>query len=78
MAKDYCLRELVTHALQRYFMQLDGESPSNLYAMVLAEIEYPLLATVMQQTKGNQSEAAKILGISRGTLRKKLRTYHLT
>jgi Fis family transcriptional regulator len=43
--------------------------------MVLAEVEVPLLEAVMEYTKGNQSRAAILLGLSRGTLRKKLKIY---
>lgn len=65
----------VQESLQNYFVQLDGQDPTNLYNMVLAEMEAPLLKVVMHYTNGNQSKAAKILGISRGTLRKKLAIY---
>ena len=45
--------------------------------MVLREVERPLLEVVMQQTNGNQSRAAEVLGINRNTLRKKLKLYQL-
>lgn len=67
----------VQKSLQQYFVQLDGEDPVNLYNMVLSEMEIPLLKMVMRFTNGNQSKAAKILRISRGTLRKKLAMYDL-
>lgn len=67
----------VQQSLQNYFAQLDGQDPANLYNMVLAEMEVPLLKVVMRYTNGNQSKAAKILGISRGTLRKKLAIYKI-
>ncbi len=67
----------VQQSLQQYFTRLDGEEPANLYGMVLAEMETPLLKMVMRFSNGNQSKAAKILGISRGTLRKKLAMYDL-
>ena len=50
---------------------------NGLYQMVISETEQPLLETVMLQTRGNQSKAAQILGISRSTLRKKLAQYDL-
>jgi Fis family transcriptional regulator, factor for inversion stimulation protein len=71
------LRTSVRESLQHYFAQLDGQTPANLYGMVLAEVEKPLLEMVLQLTNNNQSKAAKVLGISRGTLRKKMAIYDL-
>jgi Fis family transcriptional regulator len=67
----------VQQSLQSYFEALAGEEPVELYDMVLAEMEIPLLKTIMKFTKRNQSKAAKFLGISRGTLRKKLAMYKI-
>lgn len=69
------LRECVQHAVEKYFIHLDGQPTSDLYNMVLAEVEEPLLNSVMEHVKGNQSKAALLLGLSRGTLRKKLELY---
>lgn len=71
------LREAVEVAMRRYFAHLDGESVTDLYAMVLAEVEAPLLTSVMDYVNGNQTRAAEILGLNRGTLRKKLKQYAL-
>jgi Fis family transcriptional regulator len=71
------LNVCVSNALERYFEQLAGEPPRDLYALVLSEVEPPLLQAVMNYTRGNQSKAADVLGINRGTLRKKLRCYGL-
>lgn len=71
------LRVCVEQALEAYFSRLDGETPKDIYAMVLAEMEAPMLAIVMREAKGNQSLAAAMLGINRGTLRKKLKQYDL-
>ena len=64
-------------ALGNYFANLNGQKPNELYTLVMSEVEAPLFKTVMHYTGGNQSRAAQILGINRGTLRKKLRTYGL-
>lgn len=69
------LRSSVRESLQSYFAQLDGQTPANLYGMVMAEVEKPLIEMVLKLTNGNQSKAAIILGISRGTLRKKMAIY---
>nr|WP_148254178.1 DNA-binding transcriptional regulator Fis [Aidingimonas lacisalsi] len=71
------LREAVDIAMRRYFDHLDGETVTDLYTMVLAEVESPLLARVMEYADGNQTRAAEILGLNRGTLRKKLKYYDL-
>ena len=67
----------VHQSVQTYFTHLEGDDPHNLYSLVLAQMETPLLETVMKFTNGNQSMAAKLLGLSRGTLRKKLSLYQI-
>lgn len=62
----------VTHALDRYFADLDGETPANIYDMVIKQVERPLLESIMERTGGNQTNAAAMLGITRNTLRRKL------
>lgn len=71
------LSTLTDEALRDYFANLNGHRPGDLYQLVLGEVEKPLFKAVMSYTNGNQSEAATILGINRGTLRKKLKSYHL-
>ncbi len=65
----------VTQSVQKYFSELNGADPVDLYQFVLEEVETPLLKAVMEHCKYNQSRAAIMLGISRGTLRTKLRHY---
>ena len=72
---DQPLRKCVSQALDKYFAQLDGHEAHDLYHLVLEEVERPMLASVLNHTNGNQSRAAKVLGISRSTLRKKLALY---
>ena len=71
------LRTHTEEALQAYFKTLNGDRPGELHDLVLSEVEEPLFRVVMDYTQGNQSQAAGILGINRGTLRKKLKTYYL-
>ena len=71
------LPESVRESLKTYFSKLEGQTPANLYGMVIAEVEKPLIEMVLQLTNSNQSKAAKILGISRGTLRKKMAIYQI-
>jgi len=71
------LSALTDEALRGYLSTLNGHKPAALYQLVLSEVEKPLFRTVMEYAEGNQSEAAEILGINRGTLRKKLKNYKL-
>ncbi len=72
------LSKLTDEALRCYFATLNGHKPGDLYQLVIGEVEKPLFKAVLSYTKGNQSRAAEILGINRGTLRKKLKNYDLT
>lgn len=69
------LRQYAETALKRYFNDLNGTRPGDLYNMVLREVEEPLFREALEYTRGNQSQAAEMLGINRTTLRKKLRLY---
>ncbi len=71
------LRQSVAEAVDHYFKQLDGQPASNVYDLVLSEIEAPLLEAVMIYTRDNQTRASEVLGLNRGTLRKKLKQYGL-
>jgi Fis family transcriptional regulator len=71
------LSSLTDECLHSYFESLNGHKPGDLYQLVIGEVEKPLLRAVLTYTHGNQSEAAEILGINRGTLRKKLKDYKL-
>lgn len=68
----------VKQALELYFAQLKGHDAANLYTMVMSEVEKPLLEAVLVYCGHNQSKAAKALGLSRSTLRKKMDQYGLS
>lgn len=72
------LRTSVEQAMQNYFSQLDDTIiPTDLYELVIAEVEAPLIESVLRRTGGNQTKAAAMLGLSRGTLRKLIEKYSL-
>jgi len=71
------LRDYVSEAMKRYFEDLDGQDTKELYDIVMAEVEPPLLEAAMKYTRQNQSKTAALLGLNRGTLRKKLKQYNL-
>ena len=71
------IRRSVTSALELYLDDMSGHEVTDLYHVVISEVEPAILAVVMKHVDGNQTEAAEMLGVSRGTLRKKLKLYGL-
>lgn len=67
------LRKDVEKAMQQYFANLGDETVTDLYQLVLNQVEGPLLEAVLRHTGSNQSKASIMLGLNRGTLRKKLK-----
>ena len=76
-SQDSGLSATIRSALTQYLNDLDGDNPGNIYDLVMQQVEAPLLELILQHVEGNQSKAAECLGINRGTLRKKLKTYDL-
>jgi len=72
---EHTLSDHVRHCVEDYFANLNGHDSSGLYQLVLSEVEKPLLETALKHSEFNQSKAAKVLGLSRSTLRKKLELY---
>jgi Fis family transcriptional regulator len=78
VSRDIPLRDHAHEALTTYFTNLNGHRPAALYDLVMREVEEPLFKAVLDYASGNQSRAAVILGINRGTLRKKLKEFGLS
>lgn len=74
---DKSLAVSVEEAVKEYLDTMGDEQVTDLYELVLTEVEAPLMSCVLQFTNNNQSRTASILGLNRGTLRKKLRKYGL-
>jgi Fis family transcriptional regulator len=72
------LSECVSRTVRRYLADIgDTVCAEGLHALVLREVEVPLLREVLAFHEGNQSRAAAALGINRATLRKKLAAHGL-
>lgn len=72
------LTQQVISAVKGYLQAVGNsnkEANLNLYQLIVEEVEAPLFRTVMELTRYNQSKAARVLGVSRGTLRTKLKRY---
>jgi Fis family transcriptional regulator len=70
------LSNQVINAVKGYLTSVGNKDANlNLYQLIVEEVEAPLFRTVMELTRYNQSKAARVLGVSRGTLRTKLKRY---
>ena len=72
------LKEFVRQSMKDYFEKIDGYPINNIYSLVVGEVEKPLIEETIKYCKGNQSKASEMLGLSRGTLRKKMKQYNIT
>ena len=71
------LADAVRRSLERYFRDMDGETPSGIYDMVVRNVEKPMIEIVLGKAEGNQTLAAAMLGIDRNTLRKKMQQHRI-
>jgi Fis family transcriptional regulator len=68
----------IKQKVEQYFTQLDGHDPVSLHAMFICEVEKPFLQAALEYSGYNQTKAAKALGLSRSTLRKKMEQYNIS
>jgi len=71
------LHDCINQKLERYFTQLDDELVSGVFKMVTQQTETATLKFVLDKVNQNHSKAARILGINRATLKKKVALYQL-
>jgi two-component system, NtrC family, nitrogen regulation response regulator GlnG len=72
------LEHLLSSKLRPIVSQIDLNRVEGLYNIIMARVEVPLIKLVLERTDRNQSRAAKILGINRNTLKKKIDEYRLS
>lgn len=72
-----CLKDVVSSSVAQYLQDMGNTPPDNLHERIMREVEVPLIVTVLNHTGGNQSRAAAILGMTRSTLRNRIRRYGL-
>ncbi len=75
--KNCSIKDFLENKLINFIGHMSKIEGANLYNIVISEVEKALLSIVMKETLGNQVKAAKILGINRNTLNKKLKEYKL-
>ncbi len=72
------LKEYIEKRIHDFIRRFKSSEGSNLYYTLLREIEKPLITMTLKETKGNQLEAAHILGLNRNTLRKKIKELNIS
>ena len=75
--KSVPLREHVQENIRRYLEDMGNTEPEHMHRKLLSEIEPPLIEEVLRYAGGNQSRTARILGMTRNTLRSKIRRYSI-
>ena len=75
IVKDSSLQEVLTQQVHQYLAEMKDKNITDLHSIVLEQVEEPLFKAVIEHSKYNQSKAAEILGLSRGTLRTRLKHY---
>lgn len=73
----YSIEDVVELKISRFFDQIGTFYPEDVYELLMSKVEKPLLIQILRRVGGNQVQAAKILGINRNTLRKKIKQYSL-
>jgi two-component system nitrogen regulation response regulator GlnG len=71
------LSNLISERLELFFQSHATSLPLNLHAVILEQVERPLIKQTLQITNGNQIKAADILGVNRNTLRKKIKLFKI-
>ena len=74
----YSIEELMEFKVSRFFDQVGTFYPENFYELVISKVEKVVIKQVLKRVGGSQVQAAKVLGLNRNTLRKKMKMYNLT
>jgi len=71
------IEDILKKELKRHISKIKTVKNGNLHKMTIGLVEKSLVRLVLDETKGNQSESARILGINRNTLRNKIKEYKI-
>jgi DNA-binding protein Fis len=72
-SEEICLKDFVERKLRDFVKNMKVSGVRNLYSILLAEVERPLISYILKETNNNQVQAARLLGMNRNTLRKKIK-----
>ncbi|MCP9455074.1 MAG: hypothetical protein NNA18_03060 [Nitrospira sp.] len=75
--RDDSLQSYLEAKMGDFVRDMKNGAAKNLYPILIAAVERPLIASVLKETNGNQIQAAELLGLNRNTLRKKILDLHI-
>ena len=71
-------RNFTRESVRRYLESLNGHATNRLYDLVIEETERGMIVEVLHWCRGNRSKAADLMGITRTTLRNKMRKLNIS
>jgi two-component system nitrogen regulation response regulator GlnG len=69
--------DYIASKMEDFVKGMKKGSAKNLHPMLISAVERPLITVALRQTKGNQIQAAELLGLNRNTLRKRITDLHI-
>ncbi len=76
--KDVSLPSYVEEKIGNFVRAMNVGSGKNLYPTLMRAVERPLIEMALRETHGNQIKAARLLGLNRNTLRKKITEFDIS
>jgi len=77
LARPLPLEWEIRQRIEQFYEQLRGHTATGLYQAVLREVERPLIAAALTRARGVRADAARVLGIDRGTLSRRMRALRI-
>lgn len=71
-ARDASLESYLELKMEEFVKGMRNGSAKNLHPILISAVERPLITSALRETRGNQIQAAELLGLNRNTLRKKI------
>jgi two-component system nitrogen regulation response regulator GlnG len=75
--RDHSLESYLETKMGEFVKGMRNGAAKNLHPILISAVERPLITSALRETRGNQIQAAELLGLNRNTLRKKIAELHI-